>query len=263
VMLLQRRQLGAETVHPDMDSIVFDLLLSRQQDPADLTRLLHVLQWQRQDSFLCLRLKPQQINQSAVAEHLLHSDLFRCFPGSYILLGKQEQCVVLNLTKTELPLGSVRHKLASICRDYCLYVGISSPAVGIRELPAAYCQAGAALDQAFRLRSEKWILWFSECALEHMVRSLPAPLTPEHLVAPELRTLMDHDREKGTQYFETLREYLLHERDIPRTSQALIIHRTTLLYRLEKIRTLIRTDLEDPWQRLYLILSLWILGHKS
>ena len=56
VLLQRRRKLGEEGIHPDMDSIVYGLLLSRQQDPADLSRLLHVLQCKRQDSFLCLRL---------------------------------------------------------------------------------------------------------------------------------------------------------------------------------------------------------------
>lgn len=73
----------------------------------------------------------------------------------------------------------------------------------------------------------------------------------------------DHDREKGTQYFETLRTYLLNERDIPKTSQALIIHRTTLLYRLKKIQPLLDVSLDDPWQRLYLLLSLWIMKKQD
>ena len=91
----------------------------------------------------------------------------------------------------------------------------------------------------------------------------PSPLTPGSLVAPELTALMDHDKDNDTPYFETLREYLLRERDIPRTAEALIIHRTTLLYRLKKIRGILHTDLEDPWQRLYLILSLWILEKEK
>ena len=75
----------------------------------------------------------------------------------------------------------------------------------------------------------------------------------------ELQLLMEHDRERGTQYFETLRTYLLQERDIPRTSEQLIIHRTTLQYRLKKIQSLTELDLNDSRQRLYLLLSLWIL----
>lgn len=181
------------------------------------------------------------------------------------MLVNQEQCVIWNLSQLSDSVSRIHHLLAPLCRDYCLYAGISSPVTGIRELNAAYYQAGAALEQTFRLRSEKWILTFPECALDHLVRSLPSPLTPSHLISPELSRLMDYDREKGTQYFDTLRTYLLQERDIPRTSEALIIHRTTLLYRLKKIQSLLRLDLEDPWQRLYLMLSLWILEteHKK
>lgn len=259
VFLLRRKQLGEESIHQNMDTIVFALLQGRQQEPADLAHLLNMLHWQKDDQFLCLRIKSQQGGSSTVAEHMLHSDLFRCFPSSYILLGGQEQSVVLNLTRTPTPISQVRHQLAPLCRDYCLYAGISSPVTGIQELHAAYYQAGAALDQAFRLRSEKWTLSFSECTMEHILNTLPPPLTPSHLIAPELAGLMAYDKENGTPYFDTLREYLLNERDIPRTSQALIIHRTTLLYRLKKIQSLIHVNLEDPWQRLYLMLSLWIL----
>lgn len=258
VLMLRRKQPGEEGTRLNMDDIVFALLQGKQTDPADLNHLLTMLHWQKGDRFLCIRIKSQQIS-SGMAEHMIHSDLFRCFPDSYILLGNQEQCVVLNLSRTPLSLNQIRYQLAPVCRDYCLYAGISFPITGIRETNAAYYQAGAALDQTFRLRSEKWILSFSECALDHVTRTLPSPLMPSHLIAPELMTLMDWDREKGTQYFETFRAFLLHERDIPRTAEKLIIHRTTLLYRLQKIQTLIQTNLDDPWQRMYLTLSLWLL----
>ena len=50
---------------------------------------------------------------------------------------------------------------------------------------------------------------------------------------------------------------------IARTSQALIIHRTTLLYRLRKLQTLAPIDLDDPGGRLQLLISLWILDHQG
>lgn len=53
------------------------------------------------------------------------------------------------------------------------------------------------------------------------------------------------------------------QRDIPRTAEKLIIHRTTLLYRLKKIQTMVHTNLEDPWQRLNLMLSFWVLDHSG
>ena len=176
-----------------------------------------------------------------------------------ICLIQQEHCLILNTSKSHLPYSHIPHQLAALCRDYCLYAGYSSPVSGIPEWALAYHQAGAALDHAFRMQNERWIVAFSQCAMEHLLRNLPAPLTPSHLVSPELEILRKHDRDNGTQYFETFREYLLQERDIPRTAKALIIHRTTLLYRLNKIRALISSNLDDPWQRMYLTLSLWLL----
>lgn len=259
VFLLRNKQLGDDSIYQNMDDIVFTLLQGQETQAADLNHLMRMLQWQRTDRFLCIRLKEQQPTDNAMMQHLLHRDLFRNFPGSYILLDNREQCIVLNVTQNSMTVPQIRHLLAPLCRDYCQYVGISYPVGGIRELNAAYYQAGVALNQAFLMRSEKWILCFSECAMEHILKILPHPLSPSHLVAPELQALREFDREKGTQYYETFREYLLQERDIPRTSDKLIIHRSTLLYRLKKIQSLIHADLDDPWQRLYLTLSLWIL----
>ena len=129
---------------------------------------------------------------------------------------------------------------------------------GLR-LSNAYQQSLIAINHAFRLRNEKWILLFSECALEHITESISSPLPVQCLISPSLLTLMAYDEAHGTALFETLREYLLLERNIPKTSEKLIIHRTTLLYRLKKIQSLCPMNLEDKDVRLYLLLSLWLL----
>ena len=95
------------------------------------------------------------------------------------------------------------------------------------------------------------------------MESIRSPLPVEKNLSPALLALRDYDKLHGTAYFETLRMYLLCERDIPKTSQALIIHRTTLLYRLKKMESLVSLNLEDPDQRLYLQLSLWILDRQN
>ena len=71
------------------------------------------------------------------------------------------------------------------------------------------------------------------------------------------------DREKNTDYYHTLRVYLENERSIPRTSEALIIHRTTLQYRLEKIEQLTRLNLDSEDVRIYLMLSYKILNYVN
>ena len=257
--LLDRKQLGVDRLHRGMDDIVFDILSGKTPENEEVTRLMNSLAWDPQDRVVCVRLNAQRDEDSAIQEHALHSELFQVFPKAYIMFNEREQCVLLNLTRFPISRAMLSHSLSPLCRDYCLYAGISSPMDGLREWHAAWLEARYALDRAFERRDDKWIVSFSDCALDMALGSLQPPLLPWHLVAPELRVLMEYDAQKGTQYFDTLRVYLLEERDIPRASEKLIIHRTTLLYRLKKIEQLISLNLEDPWYRLNLMLSLRIL----
>lgn len=263
LFLLQRQLPGQARSLKSMDDIVFSLLTGKATEISEQSQLLRQLHWDKGEDYVCIRLRSQQEEQNTMMDHVLHSDLFAAFPGSYILLMQQEQCLMMNLSRSRISYFHIPHHLAALCRDYCLYAGFSSPISGVHEWHLAYYQAGVALEQAFQLRSEQWIVPFSHCALDHLLHSTSGPLQPWHLVAPELQALLAHDKQKGTQYFETFREYLLQERDIPRTTQKLIIHRTTLLYRLKKIQSLIQVNLEDPWQRLYFTTSLWIMEKEK
>lgn len=258
-LLLQRQRLGEARSYRNMDDVMFSLLQGEKPDFADESRLMRMLSWSKTDKLVCICIQNQQTGPTLAMEHILHSDLFRAFPESYIMLEGRQQCVVLNLTRQPSTFPGIRHGLAPLCRDYCLYAGVSSPVRGIRELYLAYHQAQTALAQAFRLQTDQWILPFSACAMDYILNNLQTPLRPSQIAAPELQRLIEYDAEEGTQYFDTLRVYLQNERSIPRTSEALIIHRTTLLYRLKKIKALTELELNDPLQRLYLTLSLWLL----
>ena len=259
LLLLGRNRPGEERAFRSMDDIMYDLLNQRRTEAQEEARLLNMLGWNRGDRLVCVRLADQQMDASVLHAHALHSDLFVAFPDSYVMFAEHQQCVVLNLTRHDETLSMLRHRLAPLCRDYCLYAGISSPVRETGELYLAWRQARAALDRVFQLRSDRWILAFSECALNYILEKAQAEMALRSLVAPELQRLIEYDQEKGTPYFETLRAWLLHERDIPRTAEALIIHRTTLLYRLKKLQTIAPMDLDDPARRLYLLLSLRIL----
>lgn len=261
--LAQLRHPGEGSVYRGMDDVVFDLLRGNRPDGADESTLMHVLQWGNQDKLVCICLQNQTESATLILEHVLHGDLFHTFPNSYVLFEGSRQCVIANITKSGSTLSDLRHSLSPLCRDYCLYAGISSPVLGMGELSVAYQQADIALGQAFRLKNERWVIPFSECALEYIMSTVQTPLAQVQLASPELRLLMELDARNGTQYFETLKTYLLLERDIPKTAETLIIHRTTLLYRLKKIQSITGLTLDDPWKRLYLLLSLWILEKEQ
>ena len=262
-MILRRKKAGDNWQYHSMDDIVYSLLEGRPQDLAELSLLLDMMKWGKNDQYLVVRTQSQQADTTAVLDHVIHGDLLNLFPGSYVMLIKKQQCVVVNLTKSKISPALVRYKIAPVCRDYFLYVGISSPVRGIQGLQAAFHQADIALKEAFVMRNERWVIPFSTCALDVMLRNIQIGLHPINLVAPELLYLMEFDQRRGTQYFETLKGYLLNERDIPRAAEALIVHRSTLIYRIKKIISMTNLNLEDQEQRLYLLISLKLLEQEE
>lgn len=259
MLLLRQPKPGGPVLYRNLDDLIGALLAGDELDPVDLRFLLSTLHWQENDDFVCIRLQNQQEGASEVLGHVLHSDLFRVFSSSYVMYLGIQQCIVLNIRKDALSMQEIRYRLSPICRDYYLYAGFSSPVTGISALHQAAEQASIALNQAFYHRDQRWLLAFSDCAMDYLLTNIQSGLEPRYLAAPEWLTLLRHDQEKDTQYFETLRAWLRCERNIPETAQKLIIHRTTLVYRLKKIAALIGPDLDDPQRRLYLLLSLHLL----
>lgn len=55
-----------------------------------------------------------------------------------------------------------------------------------------------------------------------------------------------HDREKNTQYCETLYYYLICCRSLKKTCDALYTHRNTVLYRIRRLQEDFDIPLDDP-----------------
>ncbi|MCC8162191.1 MAG: helix-turn-helix domain-containing protein [Lachnospiraceae bacterium] len=55
----------------------------------------------------------------------------------------------------------------------------------------------------------------------------------------------------------------VNERNATQTARDLFIHRSTLLYRLERIQKLTEVNLDDPKERLVLRVSYYILEERS
>lgn len=263
VMLLKAKRNTTVSKNRGTDDIMYDILHGKYVAAPEFSALLKTLKWEKNDRYLCIRIQRQEALNAGEIDHVLHKDLFRTFPGSYIMFTANQQCMIINLTKTPYSLSTVRYMLSPLCRDYYQYGGISSPVEGMRELSIAFLQAQEALTHTFRTHGEQWITQFYNCALEYSLMHLNTPMQLRHLVAPQLLELIHYDREKGSQFFETFKTYMDNERDIPKTASQLIIHRTTLTYRLKKIQSMIDLNLDDPNVRLYLQLSLRMLEQEK
>ena len=68
--------------------------------------------------------------------------------------------------------------------------------------------------------------------------------------------LLEQDEKSGTQFVETLKKFFQHNGSISDAAKDMYIHRNTYIYRLEKIKTLLDTDLKNSRKLLELQLGL-------
>ena len=228
-------------------------------DNRDLQTTLSILDWTPLDSYLCLKIRNQSEALSVRSDKALNNALASQIQGYFSFSYQKMLCVVINQTRPGMDQRAVRQILAPLVRDSCMYVGISNPVDNIHAIRVGFRQADIALQYIVEENSSQWIVPFAECAL-HYIRGQASQEIPTEMLADHaLLTILRYDKKHDTQYFGTLRSYLINERSIPKTANSLIIHRTTLTYRLQKIQELFNLNLEDDYQRLYLLMSLFLL----
>ena len=263
VKLIEHDEVDSSHRYWGLQDTFIDLLSGVAVDNRDLQTTLSILNWNAVDSYLCLKIRNQSETLSVRSDTALNNTLSSQIQGYFSFSYQKKLCVVFNLSLPGTDPQTVRRILAPLVRDSCMYVGISNPVDDIHAISIGFRQADIALQYITEENSSHWIVPFSECALHYIRNRAVQDIPPQTLADHSLLNILRFDKKHDTQYYNTLRSYLINERSIPKTANALIIHRTTLTYRLQKIDELFNLNLDDAYQRLYLLMSFFILDTSS
>lgn len=259
VKIIQHDAVDSDHRYWGLEDTFIDLLSGVPVDNRDLQTTLNILNWNSVDSYLCIKIRNQSEALSVRSDTALNYTLSSQIHGSFSFTYQKMLCIVVNQSGPGTDPNTLRSILAPLVRDSCMYVGISNPVDGIHAIHIGFRQADIALQYIIDENSSQWIVPFRECAL-HYIRSRSTTEIPAEMLADNsLLAILRYDKKNDTQYYSTLRSYLTNERNIPKTAAALIIHRTTLTYRLQKINELFSLNLDDTYQRLYLLMSFFLL----
>ena len=172
------------------------------------------------------------------------------FPQSHSLLYRGDVFLFLHGTKDV-------HSFSALAKEFQLKVVMSDGLCDLFELPALYRTAHEALELMMDHRFHSG----SVCT----VAQLRTPLLLKNiegrsdLIAKEIRALAAHDKEKDTQYCETLYHYLTCCRSLKKTCDALFTHRNTVLYRIRRMQDDFHIPLDEPAVHADLLLGVSLL----
>lgn len=170
-----------------------------------------------------------------------------------LLMSRGERVVVL--ADNEVDWESFRQAVLRELGGGRCRVGIGMRCEAIGELPRSHRQARLALDLQSSAEHDDQACRFEDLGVYRLFADLPEPEDIERFVLRWLEPLMQYDDRNDYELVETLSRYLECGGSYAETADALFIHRSTLKYRLQRIREIAGLNLNDPDTRFNLQLA--------
>jgi purine catabolism regulator len=183
--------------------------------------------------------------------------------------GNEHICIFLAIDENDQDMGAalsladqLRQALLSEFPNNRLLCGLSGPAAGLEEWPEVHKQAIQAMCLADRLKMDTAVD-FNHIGVYQLLLELEVMPAVQRYSEKIIGPLVKYDADHNSNLVQTLSSYFNNHGNISQTSDMLFIHRNTLLYRLDRIKTLTGQDLDDADERLALQLSLKVCQIRS
>ena len=136
-----------------------------------------------------------------------------------------------------------------------VYIAVGGKTEKLSDYNVGYMQALKALNVVMSRFSDIGFALFDELGSYTVLHQLKDSQISDLYIQKHLAPLLQYSEGKSMDLFQTLRVYLEHNGSIKETAEELYIHRSSLLYRLEKIVDLLDIDINDSESRFNLMIA--------
>lgn len=215
--------------------------------------------WLNNHKYFCMNIKISELDIKNRTINSICSRIESLVPYSCAFSYENDIVVFVNLSLGNVTQDDITCKFFAFLRDCYLKSGISNTFTGFSEVRNYYKQASISLDIGLRKRTYTWIHKFDDIVYPYILECCTKQL-PSHLICSrKIILLKEYDDANGTEYYLTLKTYLENHLNAVKSAKQLFIHRSTFLYRLDRIKELVNVNFDDTNMLLYILLSYKLL----
>lgn len=240
-------------------NILVNLLSNKNADYMTVSDQLTNTGWLPGHTYVCLIFRITFLDIQNLTVNSICDYVENIIPGSCAFSYKKNIAAFVDLDLFDETIEDISEKLIYFIRDSFLKLSFSNPMKGHMHLRRQYLQAIAAQEIGCSRTPYSWVHHFSKLALPYIFQQATSQLPGNMLCHEGLLRLLEYDKEKGTEYMKTLEVYLKKHLNAVQSARELFIHRSTFLYRLEKICTILESSLTDYDELVYLMISFYLL----
>jgi hypothetical protein len=167
----------------------------------------------------------------------------RDYVAGWLLTTRNGAVVVL--ADSEADWEAFRSTVVRGLGDGCR-IGVGGSIASPADVPRSYREARLSLKMTGAVAGPGGVTVFDDLGVYRLLAEVEETATVERFVRTWLGPLLDYDAKKPAELVLTLTRFLELGQAYDATSDALAIHRSTLKYRLQRIREISGRDLSDP-----------------
>lgn len=238
-----------------------ELLAGRLENRQLVQAMLKEKSWQENDQYRVICLSATVGGKQDPVSPSLKTAAVRVLPRSIVLLENNILTVILHPFSAS-DSDEMIVNLKPLMLDNGLSAGISDLAEGISTLPVLRIQAEIALPSG-QQAAEDICKLYSDLAVDQLLLSMIQNTAMTAFIHPAIRKMFAGGIAKSRKHFQTLLVYLENERQLLPSAKQLFVHKNTLLYRVNKLEQEYSLRLDDPHERLRILLSIKLLLHDQ
>ena len=194
----------------------------------------------------------------------LSAQIERMWAGAYSVVCKKDIAVLFDQNVFRKSRNMEFHKeMVYFLRESVLVSGCSREFTDLSMLCDAFFQAKFAIDLGFRKNYTYCYHQFDDYGLDFILQNGTKSYLPSQICSKKMLNLYRYDQENETSYYKTLVTYMRMQYNAVASAKELYIHRSSFINRMDRIRELTDLRLDDPDERLYLLLSYKIMNEYS
>lgn len=242
--------------------MISSLLLSKHADPEQTTKI-------QKEVFTKYVVCPyvlavlQTDQDSMKYNHQLHRELCSHYDGVLVCVEKEETTILFTRCDSSEKEKKILFLIEKFAKEYGEIAGISE----VFGNPLQIWKKRKILERVMKIgkqmEKDRCIFTEYECYVELICSYAYEKIGADGYGYQKLDCLVEEDREKGTEFYKSLKEYLLAGNSVNLAAKRLFIHRNTMVYRLAKIHEIIQLDINHPDVSRRLLLTMILREFQS
>ena len=238
---------------------MLDMLSGTSYEINFIIHNLSQLGWKIDDEYYIFKILPDPKDIEGDTVKYSGELIKKMFAGSVLLEPGNDLALVVNTRFCRDTLDDAFENLKEFLEKRNFICGVSTLFRDFSWLYEQYNLAHAAINIGRLIDRDLRLFHYTGYVLPHMISLCDRVFNVNMLCHREAIKLHEYDKVNNNNHFFCLYVYLLNERSLLTTSKKLNIHRSTLIYRLNKISEIIHVDLNDQQTRMLIVYSYEIL----